>query len=368
MGDVRKEEVKECGETKSSSNTADQKSCKGGSSASNFSLSDSELTLSDSEISKEMIEDIACRESIRLLMGNIEEKQAGIKQSKGLIRDIDKDLRDANEIVRGIEGRINEVKDEHGKYQIHEKILRSNIEDLDSELNELFIFTDYELYHRKMHQMKKGLIENSGIHGVLKKKIESLKEQCKEIEILNNAKNKEYKELTEYLSLLKEKIVGKKEMIKTSITNKDHTNYIISSDSNTKQLQENYYEVKIGISKCLEKVSNTESIAFNSHIKQLLKEIQIKNSKAESRIGELKNDYLARKYEIIEQAKIRKETLITLIKNNNDAIYTNFYEQTNKSKDFVRYELKNARELEHRYHSTNMEFDRTLQKCVVMPI
>ena len=82
----------------------------------------------------------------------------------------------------------------------------------------------------------------------------------------------------------------------------------------------------------------------------------------------MKNDYLARKYEIIEQAKIRKETLITLIKNNNDAIYTNFYEQTNKSKDFVRYELKNARELEHRYPSTNMEFDRTLQKCVVMPI
>jgi hypothetical protein len=135
-----------------------------------FSLSDSELSLSDSEISKELIEDQACRESIRLLLGNIEEKQAGIKNSKFQIKDLDKEIKDANETIKNLENLIKAKSEDYGASQMQENILKSKLKDLDAEIDELFIFSDKELYTNRMHKMKKELMETSGLCGVYKKK------------------------------------------------------------------------------------------------------------------------------------------------------------------------------------------------------
>lgn len=367
MGEVKKE-IKELGETKSSNNTADQKSCKGGSSASNFSLSDSELSLSDSELSKEIIEDIAGRESIRVLMGNIEEKQAGIKQSKKNMRDVDKELRDAGDIVKHIQGLIQGTMRKHEKIEVNEKILHSKIADLDLEINELFVFADEEKYASKMHQMRKGLMENTGVQGVFKRKIEILKEKFKEHELKNNEKTSELNELKDQLTELKQKYSEKIEVL-------DWKNQKFSKSKTTRNLElsknsseENYYDLKKEILKRSSKALNSEAGSFDFGIRKQLKEIHAKISNAEVRLTDVKKNYEARRYEIFEKSKTRKEELISLIKCNNDVVYSTFYKTMSESKENLRQELKQARELEHCFPFNSLEFDRTYQRFLVISI
>ena len=361
MGEIKKEEVKDNGDTKSSNNTAEQKSFKDGSSASNFSLSDSELTFSDSELSKELIEDIACRESIRLLMGNIEEKQVGIKNSKNLIRDIDKELKDYIDIVKNLEGKMQEKKNDYERCLIQEKILKSNIDDLDSELNELFIFSDNKLYEHKMHQMKKTLIENSGIFGVLKKKIETLKEQSNEFTIIFNGKTKELKILADELMMLKEKNCK----LKGSQYHDNNINVNVGGISKKYINHEAFNEIKLIISENIQNSLNSETNFLDYKIRQSLKNIQSINSKAESRICELKRDYEMKKSEILENVKHLKENLITIIKKNNDNVCTRLYEESAIEKEQLRQNLKQAREQEHKFHCNSTELDKIYQKFIV---
>ena len=63
------------------------------SSVSNFTLSDSELVLSDSDISKDMIEETAFRDSIRQLQVDIEGKQASILITKTTTIELNSELK-----------------------------------------------------------------------------------------------------------------------------------------------------------------------------------------------------------------------------------------------------------------------------------
>ena len=105
MNEGKKEEVKDQHTPKST------RSRKGSSTVSNFTLSDSDMSLSGSEIGDDLIQDIACRESIRLLTNNIEEKQTEMKVNKNCIKNIDKNLQSAAEIVKDLEEKILEKKE-----------------------------------------------------------------------------------------------------------------------------------------------------------------------------------------------------------------------------------------------------------------
>ena len=235
-----------------------------------FSLSDSELSLSDSEISKELIEDQACRESIRLLLGNIEEKQAGIKNSKFQIKDLDKEIKDANETIKNLENLIKAKSEDYGASQMQENILKSKLKDLDAEIDELFIFSDKELYTNRMHKMKKELMETSGLCGVYKKKIDNLKEQFKEKDILVNIKDKEFKAIHEELMCLKSA-----KNRKNSIENERFlgpTNRVSLSFTNENNLSSNIFdEIK---QKLKENILSPEVKKFEDLLKHSLKEIE----------------------------------------------------------------------------------------------
>lgn len=350
---------------KSPSNAVEQKSGKGSSSVSNFTLSDSELTLSDSEEAKDGVEESACRESIRVLANNIEEKQSEIKTNKNLIQDIDKDIKDAQDTLKKLEGKIQEKNSEFSSILAQENISKSKLADLKAEIEELFIFSDSELYATKMHTMQKHLIEISGICGVYRKNVENLKEKIKEHEILTYEKLRELKISADQLSLIKndQKTLKKSPRVMSLL---EETVKTLPLDQNESLFIEALKDLKAHVSENIQKfVNSTEAKDFENKIKGSLKDLEKKNHKYEMKIQDLKQDFEEKRSVMIIDAKSRKDMIVKETKRSAEYVLANFYESNKAIKNSLREELNISRELEHKFPINTQDFDTAYKKYIV---
>lgn len=354
MGELKKEEAKDC----VSNNANDQKSCKDGSSVSNFSLSDSDTSLYDVGDNKEIIEDSACRNSIKLLVKNIEDKQLSIKNHKNLIRDTEKMIKEAYDRIKVLENTVKTKSEEHLNWIVQENTLRSKVEDLDLELNQLFV-SDISFYDTKNHKLKKELIESSGICGVYRKKLESLKEKINEIDIILLEKCKE-------LNFISKKDIFFNGQILEDMKNSQTKEAYKVNDINSAGKDELFINFKDKILKNMKDVVNYDSKTFEDQVILKLKDSESKILDIESLISNLKKDYKHQKYLISEKFRTEKEEILFSAKIYSETVSNQFNLAVKYAKDKAREDLKKARELEHRFPSTNSEIDKGYKKFIVL--
>ena len=325
---------------------------------SNYSLSESDLSLSFSESIKEM-EETTCRESLRNLASNIEETQSQIKSSKNTIKTVEIRVKEELEKIRNLESEIREKQEKLGKICNSSKTLNDKLEDLNFELEELFLFEDSEVYKGKLQGLNETLLEKTKMAEKLRDSVQIIKQKIGNSEKISSQRMKELKTLNEFLTAVKQEAQRAHKLPPKPINPAlSSTNSLVSST-----LCE---EIRKKINETISKViTSDEAEELLGRIKNSLRSTNLKNSIIENKILELKREYEEKKYNFLVEAKMRKEKVVGFIKEKNELLFSNFYEHCNVLKTQLREDLKLARESEHKFGLSFNEYDRIVQKFLV---
>lgn len=232
--------------------------------------------------------------------------------------------------------------------------MQSKIADLNSELEELFIFSDTELYTTKMAEMHKKHIESSGIVGVYKKSLENLKEKIKENELISYEKMRELKTLSDQLNFMK----GQRSL-------KQSPRFFALPESgcpdSLKAFSSELSELSQKVREFVQRVVCEED-EFQSNLKTSMLDLHSKNTQLESKITKLKHEYDEQKQIFLLESKQRKEKTLNSLKLITESSFNTFFEICKTLKSQLREKLIQSREQEHKYPSTTAEFEKTYQK------
>lgn len=364
IGEPIKEEIKDndklnIPDNKSTNTTTEIKSGKGSSNVSNYSLTDSDLSLSFSESIKGM-EENTCRESLRNLAGNIEETQNQIKFSKNNIKTVEYCVREEMEKVKRLESDVKRKEDELGRICNSVKTIKDKMDDLSIESENLFVFEDTDQYKSKMQELKKSLTKKTKSVEKLKESVHLLKVKIANSEKLSSNKMKELKTLNEFLTAVKQEAQRVHKQSSRGITPALPT-------TNSQVSSELCEDIRKKINETITKViTSDEAEELLGRIKNSLRSITLKNSLIENKMIELKRDFEERKFNFLVEAKMRKEKIVAQIKENNENIFSAFYEQCHVLKAQLREDLKLARESEHKFGLSFNEYDKIVQKFLVL--
>lgn len=345
-------------DNKSTNTTTEVKSGKGSSNVSNYSLSESDLSLSFSESLKGM-EENTCRESLRNLVSNIEETQGQIKHSKNNIKTVEYGVKEELEKIRKLESEIKEKQEKLGKICNNSKTLNDKLEDLNLELEELFLFEDSEVYKAKLQTLNEDLVEKTKMVEGLKDSVQLIKQKINTSEKISSQKMKELKTLNEFLTAVKQEAQRSHKQSSKPINP-------ALSNANSQVSSTLCEEIRKKINETINKViTSDEAEEFLGRIKNSLRSTNLKNNLIENKMIELKREYEEKKYNFLVEAKMSKEKVVAFIKEKNECLFSKFYEHCNILKTQLREDLKLARESEHKFGLSFNEYDKIVQKFLV---
>jgi hypothetical protein len=159
-----------------------------GSSVSNLTLSESEV--SDSELSKDLLEDLCKRESIRLLQETMEAKQSSARSSRLAVTEKNTELRILNEKMKEIQGKLNQKNTELNNVNLRVQACQDLLWKTEQELSQTFHSFDTDQTHKMSHELKQKFMSTSRSSEIIKKKISTLSSSNKELDkVLQNSEN-----------------------------------------------------------------------------------------------------------------------------------------------------------------------------------
>ena len=324
-----------------------------------MSISDSDVSLSFSESIKGN-EEIACRESLRNLAGNIELSQANIRANKNNIKSVEHCIRDSMENVRKVELAIKDKQELLARIENESKTLKNKIDDVDLEIEELFVFGDQDVNKAKLTQLEESFNDKAKICLKLKADLESLKEKIKTSETSSAAKMKELKNLNEFLHTVKAEVQKAHKQV----------NKLPARPTSSKPSQvssEIGEDIKKKIKQTISQViTSDEAEEILGRIKNSIRTANMRSSITENKMIELKRDFEEKKFQLLVEGKMKREKIVRGIKENNERIVGKFYEDCRILKDELKEDLKIAREAQYRFPFSGGEFERVFQKfCVI---
>lgn len=266
------------------------------------------------------------------------------------------------ENVRKIELAVKDKQELLARIENESKTLKNKIDDVDLELEELFVFNDQDVNKAKLAQLQESFNDKSQNYLKLKEDLESLKEKIKTSENSSASKMKELKSLNEFLHAVKAEVQKAHKQVK-----KLPTRPVSSKPSQVSS--EIGEDIKKKINETISQViTSDEAEEILGRIKNSIRSTNLKNSIIENKIIELKRDFEEKKFQLLVEGKMRKEKIVRGIKENNEKIIGKFYEDCRVLKEELKEDLKLAREAQHRFPFSDSEFERVVQKFYVIGI
>ena len=176
--------------------------------------------------------------------------------------------------------------------------MKNLVEDAETELNQLFVFSDSTVLTEKISELKKKFMSVSRSLEIMKKKIVSLK--AKNLEISNNfvLKDQCFHNLKRQLGKIKDYnkkndsdglgiLEINKEMLKNQVNQSEFC-------------VENFEIIKFELENFIKKLKNENSSCSELRLYELISESKRKSIKLEENIEELKQKYHEKKFFLIE--------------------------------------------------------------------
>ncbi|OMJ67355.1 hypothetical protein SteCoe_35501 [Stentor coeruleus] len=302
-----------------------EKASSSSSNISNLTLSDSEIGMSDSELSKDLIEDIACRESLRIIKGEITSKTANSKLVQNELDTKDKLIKDFTSKIIELQNKITQKTQEKSSLNTYLESLKSQIIETNEKISQIFTSVEAEPMVSKIHELKQKFLSKCRAAEILKKKISASIENTQKIASNQITKEQELINLKNYLDSLsfsnkndqeREKIMIL-EINKQVLHNQIHSNYDITKDA----IESMKKEIEKEISSILD-----NDLAHNvDKISNFITETKNKCQGFEIKEIELEKDFLA-----------RKDMILKIFRDKKDMFYTELrLEKENKQKNVV---------------------------------
>ena len=171
------------------------------SSVSNLTLSDS--VVSDGEISKDILDELCQRESLKLIKENLQSKQNSARASRVLASQMGTEIRSLAEKVKEVQGRVNQKLNEANCVAARVQACQDLLWKTDQELNQTFHSFDSEETSKMSHELKQKYMSTCRSSEIIKKKLGTFISKNQELDKILEGRENELEALRSELETLK---------------------------------------------------------------------------------------------------------------------------------------------------------------------
>lgn len=338
-----------------------------------FELSSDNGSTEESEkLSTVFLEDLACKQSIRIMQQGIQSNQNTIQKSKVEVNDKEMIAKELGAHLAILESKIGGKKRELVYLMNNEKELLAHISDLEIQLTGYNAPCLIDDMVSSIHKLQKDLSDYCMEFTVLQKRKETILKEYNKFQEGFDEKENELHKLQQNLLELKQSISqtllrGSSQSMEMSI----QMDIIQSKKDNHEQITRAFSEEELSIAKDIKSiVGNTkkfQSIEEDEIIEKLTKTDE-STSQRKQDLVDLKLAFESRKMNLNQEFKRKKEEMMTENKKSlKDQHRENLF-NLEKQKETAREELKKARELEHSFRLHDNELEQTRKALQVILI
>lgn len=316
-----------------STNRTNQK--ENSSSVSNLSLSDSEMVLSDSEISKDLLEDLCQRESVKILKDDLENKKKSIRSSRLAVSEKSGEIRTLQEKLKDLQGKVTQKTSELNSVNLRVQACMDLLWKAGQELVQPSGY-DTEQTLRLIQDLKQKFMGSCRNSEIMKKKISTFTNKNSELDQIINDKEAELENLRNEL-----------EALRTQQKKLEENNKITLLEINKEVLQSQLNPHTVLNKETVEKFHRELSTQFNNlncpskenlseKICDLIEISKQKILKFDRKSENLRKKFLKKKNEILAEFRENKEKFLESLENEKVSKIKVMAEQIRAQKLYVR--------------------------------
>lgn len=342
-------------------------------SSDDFDLSsDESSTVSSDKLSTVFLEDLAYKQSIKVIQKEISQNQNTLAKSKTIVNESDCMNKELTAALSALESRIQAKKRELAYLLNNEKELQAHISDLDVQMAGCVVPSLVEDLTQSIHKITNDLFEKT-----LESSVQTLKKETIYKEYSNQSQLLDSKE-TE-LQKLNQQIFD----LKKSVTDVSRGESLQSLDFMMQvdiiKSQKDYHEqfTKALTGEEIVMADEIKGIVLNvkglhtineESVSEMTSKIEENALQRTQDLVEIKLSYENRKTSLVQEYKKKKEFLGIGNKKNIEKLDKEFKDSTANEMEKVREMLKKAREVEHLYRIQGNELETTQKQLEVKAI
>ncbi|OMJ95225.1 hypothetical protein SteCoe_1437 [Stentor coeruleus] len=340
------------------------------------SCSDDDFELSSDESSTEgsdklsmvFLEDLACKNNIRVMQSVINNNQNTLIKSKTIINDTDVQGKELISALNILESKVQTKKRELTLLSNNEKELQAHISDLEIQLSAYVAPSLVEDMTNSIHQLKKELSDKVLELNVLQKKKDTNQKEYSDRILTNNSKENDLHKFQEQLLELKNSVTQiKREGSSQSFEISIQADIMQSKKMNSEQFSKVLSEEELEIAKEIKTIV-TQIKAFRSvdedNLTERISHIEEQITQRKQDLVEIKLNFDGRRQNTIQDGKRKKDDILLGNKRSLESMSKEMKSLTVNEKDKVREQLRKAREQEHLYtiHENELQHSKQIFK------
>lgn len=334
---------------------------------SNLTLSDSELDLSESEISNELIEDIVCRESLRQLHEEIEGKTVSLKTTQIELTEKEKQIKNSIEKVNDLQNKISQRIQEKNLISGRLENYKAQLAEAHEKMLNIFPSAEIELLINNIQELKQKLISKCRESEILKKKSFSIESGQCDMEAVFSEREKELVDLRSQLEILKN--TNKTEQDREKIMVLEISKQVLSSQvsSNYAITKDIIESIQREMEKKISSILDNELAANTDKISHLLSETKEKCLKIELKQDELKKRFLEKKEQTLREFKEKKEKFYNALIEEKESKQKTIAENYQTTKELLKLELQTEKLNESKFSINMQDYEDIKETYEVIP-
>lgn len=329
------------------------------SSVSNLTLSDS--VISDGEISKDILDELCQRESLKFIKENLESKKNSARASRLLAGEMGTEIRNLMEKVKEVQGRVNQKMNEANCVAARVQACQDLLWKTDQELNQTFHSFDSEQTSKMNHELKQKYMSICRSSEIIKKKLGTFVSKNQELDKILLGKEKDLETLRSELETLKSQ--QKKLEDNTEITLLEINKEVLISQLNpntvfNQKTVENFHRELSGHFKQLN-TSNHENLS--EKICDLIETTKQKILKLDHKAEKLRKNFTSCKSEILSNFKKSKENFLEKLEHDRVSQIRNLADNYRIQKLQIREDLQKEKMNEFKFLVSGSNYEEILE-------
>ena len=327
--------------------------------------SDASSTKSSDKLSAVFLENLAYKESIKVIQKELTNTQSSLARSKSTVGESDCIGKELSLALSLMENKVQAKKRELAYVLNSEKELQAHISDIDVQLSGCgppLLVEDLAL---SIHQISKELFEKTLEHSVLMRKKETIYKEYSQERLALETKETELGKLHQQFFELKQSLTqvsrgGSLQSMEFSM----QVDIIQSRKEHHEQFSKMLSDEDIDIAKDVKKIvlnlKNFNTIDEDG-INEIICKIEEKDTERKQDLVEIKMNYENRRAVLVQGFKKKKEEISSGNKSNIQRNDKEMKDSVAAEKERIREILKKAREMEHLYriHGNELEITQT---------
>ena len=342
-------------------------------SSDDFELSSDESSTEGSEkLSTVFLEDLACKQSIRVIQKEITNTQTSLAKSKTIVSESEGLNKELSVALSLLENKVQAKKRELAYILNNEKELQAHISDIDLQLSGCVVPSLVEDLVQSIHQITKDLSDKSLEHSVLVRKKDTIYKEYSQGNQALEAKESELLKLQQQFFSLRQSLTqisrgGSLQSMEFSMqvdiiqSRKDH------HEQFTKMLSEEEIDIAKDVKQIICNLKNINTVS-EDEINEIISRIEEKATERKQDLVEIKLNYENKRAAFVQEFKKRKDEVVMGNKKCIERSDKGMKDIVIAEKEKIREMLKKAREMEHLYRIHGNELEITQKQVAVRRI